>query len=392
MYNPKSSVATEFIDDDEIQQTLAYAAANKNNRELVDSILEKAKECKGLSHREAAVLLECELPEENERIRNLAMEIKQKFYGNRIVMFAPLYLSNYCINGCTYCPYHRSNTHIRRKKLTQDEIRAEVIALQDMGHKRLAIETGEVEIGIVATDILYGAYTGTASWANGVKYQKPLAMFTCDMPSLCPFTLAGSGITTLHDLDGKRVGLGPKGSSIDSVFGVVFEEMGITPSMIHNDTWSATITALQDGVIDAIVVQSPAPWPSLTELEATQTVSMIQMTDDELATIKKLYPFYSDSVIPAGTYKANADFEIKTLCQWSVMAASADVSEQVVYDLLDATFSNYDDLAVINNALKLAVPENAEKVGVKWHPGAEKWYTEHGITLQTPGEGFAPMA
>ena len=143
MYNPKSSVATEFIDDDEIQQTLAYAAANKNNRELVDSILEKAKECKGLSHREAAVLLECELPEENERIRNLAMEIKQKFYGNRIVMFAPLYLSNFCINGCTYCPYHRSNTHIRRKKLTQDEIRAEVIALQDMGHKRLALETGE---------------------------------------------------------------------------------------------------------------------------------------------------------------------------------------------------------------------------------------------------------
>ena len=143
MYNPKSSVATEFIDDDEIQQTLAYAAANKNNRELVDSILEKAKECKGLSHREAAVLLECELPEENERIRNLAMEIKQKFYGNRIVMFAPLYLSNYCINGCTYCPYHRSNTHIRRKKLSQEEIRAEVIALQDMGHKRLALETGE---------------------------------------------------------------------------------------------------------------------------------------------------------------------------------------------------------------------------------------------------------
>ncbi len=143
MYNPKSSVATEFIDDDEIQQTLAYAAANKNNRELVDAILEKAKEYKGLSHSEAAVLLDCELPEENEKIRNLAMEIKQKFYGNRIVMFAPLYLSNYCINGCTYCPYHRSNTHIRRKKLTQDEIRAEVIALQDMGHKRLALETGE---------------------------------------------------------------------------------------------------------------------------------------------------------------------------------------------------------------------------------------------------------
>lgn len=253
------------------------------------------------------------------------------------------------------------------------------------------IENGEVDLGIVATDILYGAYTGTASWANGVKYTKPLAVFTCDMPSLCPFTLAGSGISTLHDLDGKRVGLGPKGSSIDSVFSVVFEKMGIVPASVHNDTWSASITALQDGVIDAIVVQSPAPWPSLTELEATHSVAMIEMTADEIATIKELYPYYADSTIAAGTYKANADHDIATLCQWSVMAASADLSEDIVYDLCEATFNAYDDLSVINNALKLAVPENAAKVPVEYHPGAAKWYAEHGITLQTPGEGFSPM-
>lgn len=143
MYDPKSSKATEFIDDQEIQDSIAYAEQNKNNRELVDAILKKAAECKGLSHREAAVLLECELPEEKERIFALAKEIKQKFYGNRIVMFAPLYLSNYCVNGCTYCPYHCKNKHIRRKKLSQEEIACEVIALQDMGHKRLALETGE---------------------------------------------------------------------------------------------------------------------------------------------------------------------------------------------------------------------------------------------------------
>ncbi len=143
MYDPKSLKAEEFIDDDEIQATIRYARKNRNNRELVDAILEKAKACKGLNHRDALVLLECELPDENEKIFQLAREIKEKFYGNRIVMFAPLYLSNYCINGCTYCPYHRQNKHIRRKKLTQDEIRAEVIALQDMGHKRLALETGE---------------------------------------------------------------------------------------------------------------------------------------------------------------------------------------------------------------------------------------------------------
>ena len=142
-YDPKSSKAEEFINDQEIRETLAYAEANKNNRELIDRILEKARDCKGLSHREALVLLDCELEDEKEKIFALAREIKHKFYGNRIVMFAPLYLSHYCVNGCTYCPYHLKNKHIRRKKLTQEEIVREVIALQDMGHKRLALETGE---------------------------------------------------------------------------------------------------------------------------------------------------------------------------------------------------------------------------------------------------------
>ncbi|MDF9824097.1 2-iminoacetate synthase [Breznakia sp. PF5-3] len=143
MYNKGSRKATEFIDDKEILATLAYAQENKSNKQLINEILNKAKECKGLSYKEAAVLLECDLEEENKQIEELAMEIKEKFYGNRIVMFAPLYLSNYCVNGCVYCPYHYKNKTIARKKLTQEEIRKEVIALQDMGHKRLALETGE---------------------------------------------------------------------------------------------------------------------------------------------------------------------------------------------------------------------------------------------------------
>ena len=143
MYNPKSMKAEEFISDEEIKDTLAYAQANKSNIELIDSIIAKAKERKGLSHREALVLLDCDIEEKNEEIYALAKQIKKDFYGNRIVMFAPLYLSNYCVNGCVYCPYHIGNKNIARKKLTQDEIRKEVIALQDMGHKRLALETGE---------------------------------------------------------------------------------------------------------------------------------------------------------------------------------------------------------------------------------------------------------
>lgn len=143
MYNIMSQKAEEFINHEEILETLEYGQKNSRNKELVNQIIEKARACKGLSHREAMVLLDCELEEENQKIYELAAEIKQKFYGNRIVMFAPLYLSNYCVNGCVYCPYHHKNHHISRKKLTQEEIRQEVIALQDMGHKRLALETGE---------------------------------------------------------------------------------------------------------------------------------------------------------------------------------------------------------------------------------------------------------
>lgn len=151
MYNPKSLKAEEFINDEEIRATLAYAEENKNNVELIEQILEKARpkktengcHCEGLTHREASVLLACEIPEMVEKMYKVAEEIKLAFYGNRIVLFAPLYLSNYCVNGCLYCPYHTANKHIPRKKLTQEEVRAEVIALQDQGHKRLAIEAGE---------------------------------------------------------------------------------------------------------------------------------------------------------------------------------------------------------------------------------------------------------
>ena len=151
IYNPKSLKAEEFINNEEILETLKYAEENKNNLTLINEILEKARPkksgsgtvCAGLTHREASVLLACDLPEVTEKIYKIAEEIKLAFYGNRIVIFAPLYLSNYCVNGCVYCPYHLKNKHIARKKLTQEEIKNEVIALQDMGHKRLAIEAGE---------------------------------------------------------------------------------------------------------------------------------------------------------------------------------------------------------------------------------------------------------
>lgn len=123
MYNPKSLKAGEFINHREILETLEYADSNRENYELIDKILEKAEQKKGLSHKEASVLLACEDESRINRMYNLAEQIKKDLYGNRIVMFAPLYLSNYCINGCVYCPYHIKNKNIARKKLTQEEIK-----------------------------------------------------------------------------------------------------------------------------------------------------------------------------------------------------------------------------------------------------------------------------
>ena len=164
MYDVKSRKAEEFISHDEIMDTLAYASAHKNDAPLIEAILEKAQQRKGLSHREAAVLLECDLEDQNRKLFALAEQMKKDIYGNRIVLFAPLYLSNYCVNGCVYCPYHAKNRHIARKKLTQDEIRKEVIALQDMGHKRLAIEAGEdpfhnpIEYILESIQTIYGIH------------------------------------------------------------------------------------------------------------------------------------------------------------------------------------------------------------------------------------------
>ena len=142
-YDVKSMRAEEFINDEEIRETVKYAQDHKNDLALIDEILNRAKERKGLNHRDASVLLACEDEDKIKEIYDLAEQIKKDFYGNRIVLFAPLYLSNYCVNGCLYCPYHLKNKHITRKKLTQEDVAKEVIALQDMGHKRLAIEAGE---------------------------------------------------------------------------------------------------------------------------------------------------------------------------------------------------------------------------------------------------------
>lgn len=252
------------------------------------------------------------------------------------------------------------------------------------------LESGEIQFGHGGTSAMADAYHGTAAWSEGIKFTKIRAIFPMFTMSITPFTLKENKITTLKDLNGKKVGLGSKGSGVDGTMRKIFEELGIEPASIYNDTWAATVSALQDGTIDAVVTQQVAPWPSLTELEASKEVVLIEMTDDELEVIKGLFPFYGDAVIPKGAYKANADRDIKSLCEWSFMQASIDVPEQDVYDILETTFKTYDDLLLVHPGLAGVLPENAAKIPVTWHPGAIKFYKDKGITLAEVNPLFAP--
>ena len=169
MYNASSPHADEFINHQEILDTLEYARGAAADLRLVDEILDKAALMKGLTHREASVLLACRDEERTQRLFQIARSIKQAYYGNRIVLFAPLYLSNHCVNGCVYCPYHSQNKGIPRKKLTQAEIASEVRALQDMGHKRIAVELGEhpvenpIEYVLESLQTIYSVKHGNGS-------------------------------------------------------------------------------------------------------------------------------------------------------------------------------------------------------------------------------------
>ncbi len=161
-YDVMSAKAAGFMAQGKIEHILKLAREYAKDRSLVEGLLGLAEEMQGLSAMAAATLLLNSDKDVTARIFALAEKVKNAYYGNRIVLFAPLYLSNYCVNGCTYCPYHRQNVHIPRKKMTQEEIKAEVMALQDMGHKRLALEAGEdpvhnpLDYILESIDTIYG--------------------------------------------------------------------------------------------------------------------------------------------------------------------------------------------------------------------------------------------
>ena len=248
-YDRESKKAEEFINHEEILETLRYAEENKHNEALIAQILEKAKKRKGLEHREAMVLLDCDIEEKNQEIYALAEQIKKDFYGNRIVMFAPLYLSNYCVNGCVYCPYHAKNKHISRKKLTQEEIRKEVIALQDMGHKRLALETGEDPVNNPIEYVLDSIKTiYSIKHKNGAirRVNVNIAATTVENYRKLKEAEIGKGFDALH------------GEYVDMVEKGIIDPAKVTRSALQNATSVASTLLTTESVVANIKEEAPA--------------------------------------------------------------------------------------------------------------------------------------
>ncbi|AQW25421.1 [FeFe] hydrogenase H-cluster radical SAM maturase HydG [Clostridium perfringens] len=135
--------ALDFIKDDEINSLIAKGKELVSDKELVREIIEKSKSAEGLTHEETAVLLNLEDKELIEEMFKAARQVKEKLYGKRLVVFAPLYVSNYCVNNCTYCGYKHCNDELKRKKLNKEQLIEEVKVLESLGHKRIALEAGE---------------------------------------------------------------------------------------------------------------------------------------------------------------------------------------------------------------------------------------------------------
>lgn len=251
------------------------------------------------------------------------------------------------------------------------------------------IETGECQFGFGGTSSTYEAYNASADWTGGQKLVKSRVMWPMYSQSLTCFALSSSGITSWSDLEGKTVGLGAKGGGIDSILRQLLPAMGITCNY-HNDTYTNEISAMKDGTIDAMVTMAAGAWPSLSELEATNEVNLLALTDEQCDIIIKMMPYYSKSAIPAGTYKCNADKDIQSCAQWAFAICSVDVDEETVYNLVKATFENYDDMiavyAGLANGLKL---ENIPNMPFVFHDGAIKYYQEQGITMAAIADGFA---
>lgn len=245
------------------------------------------------------------------------------------------------------------------------------------------IENGELEFCTNGVFVIAESYAGEADWTGGTKYKKMRVMLPLNQMTLTAYTSVDSGIKSMSDLHGKRVGVGNKGAAIDNIARRFFAERGIEPAMIHNDGWSATANALKDGIIDAVITMQKAPAAAILEIQSTVKLYMIPFSEEDLAVFKKQNPSFSASVLPKGCYDFVTE-DIPSLSDWSTISCSADVPDEVVYELVKATFEHTDEFKLVHNALDQLSYENAQYITALLHPGAKKYYEEMGVNLPEP--------
>ena len=242
------------------------------------------------------------------------------------------------------------------------------------------LQGGDAELGIVNTSSLYEALRGEAEWTNGQIYDKVRGAAALYPTYFTCYTMESSGIKTLSDLNGKKVGLGSKGMSMDSVLRQFFDDMGIVPAQIHNDGHAATATALGDGVIDAAITFSYPPFAAINELESTNSLRFVGMTDEEQKYFLDKYDFYKADALPANAYKGNPE-SVKGVSEWSTLVTTTEVSADEVYIIVKALYENQADLIAVHKSAENTTAENALKFNVPLHAGVVRYLKEVGIDV-----------
>jgi TRAP transporter TAXI family solute receptor len=243
------------------------------------------------------------------------------------------------------------------------------------------VSTGQMDLGHVTDSVAYEGFRGIEWAKKSGAFDNIRALFATYPSAYQAFCIDGvAGIQKHADLDGKRIGFGPSGSSGDVVGHAIFGVLGIKPKKEYFLGWSDTIGNMKDGIIEAAVDVGGFPHASRQELEATHKIKFLPLSDEEIEKVQKVYPYYLTGVIPANTYR-DQEFDWKTIFIWNEVICSSSLSDDIAYMLTKAAFACQPQVARAHVGGETLLPENVAYITIPLHPGAIRFYEEIGIKL-----------
>ena len=244
----------------------------------------------------------------------------------------------------------------------------------------ILVEGGNIELGMTTMGVALQAWNGAGDWTRGQKFREIRALFPMYDTAFHFVALANSGIKSVADLDGKRVGVGPRAGTPGTYFPLMFQALGIKAT-ITNGQAADMASQLADGLIDCFAFAAGLPFPAYSELEATNRVTFFSFTDAEIGKLTQAMPELSRSTVPAGTYKSMTADQA-TVGVFNFAICRRDLPDDLAFAIVEAIHSSYEDLVRGHAAAKETVPENVSRnTFLPFHPGAARYYRERGFVI-----------